>query len=118
MRERRSVRQFQRGSAAETSDYDDDHSSALRADQGSSFTTGSNRTRGRCWWSKGCSEEVAKAGMRMGLTADHISMKGIGYKEILAYLDGRCSLEDSHRQCEKKHATLREKTVNVVPEIW
>ena len=30
-----------------------------------------------------------------GLTRDHVSMKGLGYKEILAYLDGECSLEEA-----------------------
>ena len=65
---------------------------------------------------QGLLEEVEEL-MRMGMTEDHISMKAIGYKEILAYFHGRCSRGNSYRQCEKKHATLREKTVNVVPQI-
>ena len=30
-----------------------------------------------------------------GCTKDMVSMKGLGYKEILAYLDGECSLEEA-----------------------
>lgn len=41
---------------------------------------------------QGLLEEVEEL-MRMGLTEDHISMKAIGYKEILAYFHDRCSLE-------------------------
>lgn len=33
--------------------------------------------------------------MDMGLTQENISMKGIGYKEIMDHLDGRCTLEES-----------------------
>ena len=31
----------------------------------------------------------------MGLTRDHVSMQGLGYKEILDHLDGRISLEEA-----------------------
>ena len=31
----------------------------------------------------------------MGYTRNLVSMQGLGYKEILAYLDGECSLEDA-----------------------
>ena len=31
----------------------------------------------------------------MGCTRDMVSMQGLGYKEILDYLDGRCSLEEA-----------------------
>ena len=31
----------------------------------------------------------------MGLTADIQSMQGIGYKEILYYLDNKCSFEEA-----------------------
>lgn len=41
---------------------------------------------------QGLLEEVEEL-MRMGLTEDHISMKAIGYKEIMAYFHGKCSLE-------------------------
>ena len=30
-----------------------------------------------------------------GFTKDHVSMKGLGYKEILAYLEGECSLDEA-----------------------
>ncbi|MDO4623274.1 MAG: tRNA (adenosine(37)-N6)-dimethylallyltransferase MiaA [Eubacteriales bacterium] len=30
-----------------------------------------------------------------GLTPDHVSMKGLGYKELFPYLDGSCSLEEA-----------------------
>ncbi|MGN0361984.1 MAG: tRNA (adenosine(37)-N6)-dimethylallyltransferase MiaA [Bilifractor sp.] len=30
-----------------------------------------------------------------GLTEDHVSMKGLGYKELFPYLDGRCTLEEA-----------------------
>lgn len=31
----------------------------------------------------------------MGLTKDYVSMQGLGYKEVLDYLDGLCTLEDA-----------------------
>lgn len=31
----------------------------------------------------------------MGCTGSHVSMQGLGYKEILEYLDGACTLEDA-----------------------
>ena len=31
----------------------------------------------------------------MGCTRDMVSMQGLGYKEILAYLDGKCTLEEA-----------------------
>lgn len=43
---------------------------------------------------EGLLKEV-KGLMDMGLTQENISMKGIGYKEIMDHLDGRCTLEDS-----------------------
>lgn len=42
----------------------------------------------------GLVEEVKRLKDR-GLTKNHISMQGLGYKEILAYLDGEISLEES-----------------------
>lgn len=30
-----------------------------------------------------------------GLTRDYVSMKGLGYKEIMAYLDGECTLDEA-----------------------
>lgn len=37
----------------------------------------------------------------MGLTQENISMKGIGYKELMAYLDGACSLIDAIDKIKK-----------------
>ena len=31
----------------------------------------------------------------MGYTRDLVSMQGLGYKELLAYLDGECSLDEA-----------------------
>jgi len=42
----------------------------------------------------GLVEEVQKLAA-MGCTRDMVSMQGLGYKEILDYLDGRCSLEEA-----------------------
>ncbi len=41
---------------------------------------------------KGLLDEI-KMLMQMGLTKDNISMKGIGYKELIGYLDGEYDLE-------------------------
>lgn len=43
---------------------------------------------------EGLLDEV-KGLMEMGLTQENISMKGIGYKEVMDHFDGRCTLEDS-----------------------
>lgn len=45
---------------------------------------------------KGLVEEVAGLA-RMGCTRDMVSMQGLGYKEILDYLDGRYCLEEAVR---------------------
>ncbi len=42
----------------------------------------------------GLVDEVSKL-KEMGLTKDFVSMKGLGYKEILSYLDGEYSLEEA-----------------------
>lgn len=42
----------------------------------------------------GLLEEV-KALKKMGCTRDMVSMQGLGYKEILAYLEGECTLEEA-----------------------
>ena len=44
--------------------------------------------------SNGLVNEVKKL-KAMGCTSDMVSMKGIGYKEILAYLDGEYSLDEA-----------------------
>lgn len=43
---------------------------------------------------EGLVEEVT-ALKRRGFTPDMVSMQGLGYKEILDYLDGKCSLEEA-----------------------
>lgn len=43
---------------------------------------------------QGLVDEVSALKKR-GLTKDNVSMKGLGYKEILAYLEGECSLEEA-----------------------
>ena len=42
----------------------------------------------------GLVDEVRRLKER-GLTEDHVSMKGLGYKELFPYLDGKCSLEEA-----------------------
>ena len=44
--------------------------------------------------SNGLVDEVKKL-KAMGCTSDMVSMKGIGYKELLAYLDGEYSLDEA-----------------------
>ena len=43
---------------------------------------------------EGLVQEVEKLS-RMGYTRNLVSMQGLGYKEILAYLEGECSLEEA-----------------------
>lgn len=43
---------------------------------------------------QGLLDEV-KTLKQMGYTRDMVSMQGLGYKELLAYLDGECSLEEA-----------------------
>lgn len=43
---------------------------------------------------QGLVEEVRRLA-RMGYTRDMVSMQGLGYKEILAYLEGDCTLEEA-----------------------
>jgi len=59
----------------------------------------------------GLVDEV-KSLVAMGLTADDISMKGIGYKEIIAYLEGETSLEESIDTIKKntRHYAKRQLT--------
>lgn len=39
--------------------------------------------------------------LRMGLTEDHISMKGIGYKEVISYLNGTYDLETAIKKIQQ-----------------
>ncbi len=43
---------------------------------------------------KGLVEEVRSL-KDMGCTGDMVSMQGLGYKEILEYLEGSCTLENA-----------------------
>ena len=60
---------------------------------------------------RGLVDEV-KSLTAMGLTADDISMKGIGYKEIIEYLDGETTLEDAVQKIKKntRHYAKRQLT--------
>ena len=50
--------------------------------------------------------------MEMGLTADNISMKGIGYKEIIDYIEGRVTLDEAIVTVQKntRHYAKRQLT--------
>lgn len=60
---------------------------------------------------RGLLEEV-KGLLDMGLTESHISMKGIGYKELIAYLHGDCDLETAIRKIQQntRHYAKRQLT--------
>ena len=72
----------------------------------------------------GLLEEVRRL-KEMGYDRSLVSMQGIGYKEILAYLDGECSLEEAGysikrdtRHFAKRQMTWfrRERDVTMVPK--
>ena len=60
---------------------------------------------------EGLVEEVAKL-KSMGCRRNMVSMQGLGYKEILSYLDGECSLEDAVSLIKKntRHFAKRQLT--------
>lgn len=60
---------------------------------------------------KGLVEEV-KALKEMGCTKEQVSMQGLGYKEILEYLAGECSLEDAVYRIKRdtRHFAKRQMT--------
>ena len=60
---------------------------------------------------EGLVEEV-KGLMEQGLTRNHISMQGIGYKEILDYLEGKCDLDTAVRtlKLNTRHFAKRQLT--------
>lgn len=60
---------------------------------------------------EGLVEEVARLKSR-GFTRDMVSMQGLGYKEILDYLDGNCSLEEAVRVIKRdtRHFAKRQIT--------
>ena len=53
----------------------------------------------------GLLEEV-KCLMDMGYTQELNSMKGIGYKEVMDYYDGKMSLEDAVELIKQAHAVM------------
>lgn len=68
---------------------------------------------------KGLTEEVKRL-MDMGCTKDMVSMQGIGYRQIIDALEGRCSIDEAYdkikldtRHFAKRQFTWfnREKTV-------
>ncbi len=60
---------------------------------------------------EGLVEEV-RGLLEQGLTADDISMKGIGYKEIISFLNGECTKEDAVRLVKQntRHLAKRQMT--------
>ena len=60
---------------------------------------------------EGLTEEV-EALRRKGYSRDLVSMQGLGYKEIYAYLDGECSLEEAKDAVKKgtRHFAKRQMT--------
>lgn len=60
---------------------------------------------------QGLVEEVQQLAAK-GCTRDMVSMQGLGYKEILDYLDGRCSLEEAAYLIKKntRHFAKRQLT--------
>ena len=59
----------------------------------------------------GLVEEVRRL-QAQGCTRDMVSMQGLGYKEILDYLDGRCSYEEAVRVLKRdtRHFAKRQLT--------
>ena len=60
---------------------------------------------------EGLVEEVRRLA-QMGYTRDMVSMQGLGYKEILAYLEGEYSLEEAVRIIKRdtRHFAKRQLT--------
>ena len=60
---------------------------------------------------KGLIDEVRSL-MDLGLTDSSISMKGIGYKEVIAYLEEQCSFEEMRSEIKKntRHYAKRQMT--------
>ena len=60
-------------------------------------------------------EEVRRLA-QMGYTRDMVSMQGLGYKEILAYLDGECTLEEARLCPEKRYPAFCQAAAYLVPQ--
>ncbi|MCI8858865.1 MAG: tRNA (adenosine(37)-N6)-dimethylallyltransferase MiaA [Lachnospiraceae bacterium] len=60
---------------------------------------------------EGLVDEVLKL-QKLGCTKDMVSMQGLGYKEILSYLEGTCTLEDAAYQIKRdtRHFAKRQLT--------
>ena len=60
---------------------------------------------------EGLVEEV-RALKNKGYTRDMVSMQGLGYKEIFAYLDGECTLQEARKiiQRDTRHFAKRQIT--------
>ena len=54
---------------------------------------------------EGLVEEVTALQER-GYTRGMVSMQGLGYKEIFAYLDGECTLEEAKENYQKRYQTF------------
>ena len=68
----------------------------------------------------GLVEEVRRL-KEMGLRPGMVSMQGLGYKEIFAYLDGECTLEEAKeiikrdtRHCAKRQITWFKRERDVI----
>ena len=57
---------------------------------------------------RGLVDEVSSL-MQMGLGYDDISMKGIGYKEIIGSLEGKYTIDEAIELIRKKYTSLRQK---------
>lgn len=68
---------------------------------------------------QGLLEEVRRL-HEMGYTGDFVSMQGLGYKELLEYFDGNCSLEDAIYKIKRdtRHYAKRQLTwLRSKPEV-
>lgn len=68
---------------------------------------------------QGLLEEVRKL-HEMGYTREYVSMQGLGYKELLDYFDGNCSLEDAIYKIKRdtRHFAKRQLTwLRSKPEV-
>ena len=52
--------------------------------------------------------------LKMGYTKDMISMQGIGYKEMIKYLDGEYTYDEASRNNKKRLKKICKAPVNLV----
>jgi tRNA dimethylallyltransferase len=55
-------------------------------------------TRFEAMWTAGFLDEVRRLRQRSTLSAEHPSMRAVGYRQLWKFLSGHCSLEDSKKQ--------------------